>query len=110
PAERLQLIQSYLTELVARVLGQSVSKLDVQQPLSNLGLDSLMAVELKNRIAVDLGVDVPMVKFLQDFSVAQAATQVLEQLAAEASNSAMTDRDSVPDISQLSDAEVDSLL
>ena len=106
----MPLLQSYLGEQVARVLGLSISKLDVQQPLSNLGLDSLMAVELKNRIAVDLGVDVPMVKFLQDFSVAQAATQVLEQLTAEASNSAMSDGDSVPDISQLSDAEVDSLL
>ena len=85
-AERHQLLQSYLSEQVARVLGLSASKLDVQQPLSNLGLDSLMAVELKNRIAVDLGVNVPMVKFLQGPSVDQAATQVLDQLTAEASN------------------------
>ena len=84
PAERRQLLQSYLSEQVARVLGLSPSKLDLQQPLSNLGLDSLMAVELKNRIAVDLRVNVPMVKFLQGFSVDQAATQVLDQLTAEA--------------------------
>jgi acyl carrier protein len=71
---------------VARVLGLSPSKLDIQQPLSNLGLDSLMAVELKNRIAVDLKVNVPVVKFLQGFSVDQAVTQVLDQLAAEAAN------------------------
>ena len=71
---------------MARVLGLSASRLDVQQPLSNLGLDSLMAVELKNRIAADLGVNVPMVKFLQGLSVAQAATQLLDQLTAEADN------------------------
>jgi myxalamid-type polyketide synthase MxaD len=86
PAERRQLLQSYLSEQVARVLGLSPSKLDVQQPLSNLGLDSLMAVELKNRIAIDLKVNVPVVKFLQGFSVDQAVTQVLDQLAAEAAN------------------------
>jgi myxalamid-type polyketide synthase MxaE and MxaD len=86
PAERRQLLQSYLSEQVARVLGLSPSKLDVQQPLSNLGLDSLMAVELKNRIAVDLKVNVPVVKFLQGFSVDQAVTQVLDQLAAEVAN------------------------
>ena len=39
-----------------------------------------MAVELKNRIALDLKVNIPVVKFLQDFSVEQAVTQVLEQL------------------------------
>jgi acyl carrier protein len=128
PAQRLQLLQSYLGEQVARVLGLSVSKVDVQQPLSNLGLDSLMAVELKNRIAVDLGVNVPMVTFLQDFSVAEAAPQVLEQLTGQAANSAPTvvstpgqgngvprnshgdNGASLPDVDQLSDADVDSLL
>jgi len=86
PPERRQLLQSYLSEQVARVLGLSPSKLDIQQPLNHLGLDSLMAVELKNRIAVDLKVNVPVVKFLQGFSVDQAVTQVLDQLTAEAAN------------------------
>jgi NADP-dependent 3-hydroxy acid dehydrogenase YdfG/acyl carrier protein len=84
PNQRLQLLQTYLSQQVARVLGLSPLQLDIQQPLTNLGLDSLMAVELKNRISTDLGVNVPMVKFLQGFSVAQAATQLLDQLTAEA--------------------------
>jgi myxalamid-type polyketide synthase MxaD len=83
PAERLALLQSHLRELVARVLGLPASKLDVQQPLSNLGLDSLMAVELKNRIAVDLGVNVPLVTFLSGPSVEQAAAQLLHLLTSE---------------------------
>ena len=77
------MLQSYLSEQVARALGLSPSRLDLQQPLSHLGLDSLMAVELRNRIALDLNVNIPLVKFLQDFSVDQAVTQVLEQLGAE---------------------------
>jgi acyl transferase domain-containing protein/acyl carrier protein len=86
PAERRHLLQSYLSEQVARVLGVSPSKLDIQQSLIHLGLDSLMAVELKNRIAVDLKVNVPIAKFLQGFSVEQAVTQVLDQLAEEAAD------------------------
>jgi acyl transferase domain-containing protein/acyl carrier protein len=86
PTERRQLLQSYLSEQVARVLGLSPSRLDPQQSLSELGLDSLMAVELKNRIAVDLKVNVPVSKFLQGFSVTQAVTQVLDQLAGEVAN------------------------
>jgi NAD(P)-dependent dehydrogenase (short-subunit alcohol dehydrogenase family)/acyl carrier protein len=82
--ERRRLLQSYLAEQVARVLGLSPSQLDLQQPLNYLGLDSLMAVELKNRIALDLKVNVPVAKFLQGLSVDQAVTQVLEQLAEEA--------------------------
>jgi len=126
PGERHRLLQSYLSEQVARVLGLSASKLDLQQPLSNLGLDSLMAVELRNRIAVDLGVKVPVVKFLQGFSVDEAVTQVLDQLTAEGSNPsaplapAVTQQKEhidkgnaeqlLANLDQLSDEKVDSLL
>lgn len=123
PVERRQLLQNYLSEQVARVLGLSPSKLDVQQPLSNLGLDSLMAVELKNRIAVDLKVNVPVVKFLQGFSVDQAVTQVLEQLTTEVANPTPPLAPAVvqsgkqhnaertlANLDQLSDENVDSLL
>jgi acyl carrier protein len=114
PMERERLLQSYLSEQVARVLGLPVSQLDVQQPLSNLGLDSLMAVELKHRIAVDLGVNVPMVKFLQGFSAAEAATQILEQLTAEAAVPPMPaagiNDPVLEDLDALSDEQVRSLL
>ncbi|HKM48551.1 MAG TPA: beta-ketoacyl synthase N-terminal-like domain-containing protein [Terriglobales bacterium] len=127
PAERLQLIRSHLTELVARVLGLSASRLDVEQPLSNLGLDSLMAVELKNRIAVDLGVNVPMVTFLSGPSVEQAASQLLQLLTSETPGSSAPlasanghlqgqqgnggfDEHLLENLDQYSDEEVNSLL
>jgi acyl carrier protein len=126
PAERAQLIESYVNEQVAGVLGLSPSQLDIQQPLTNLGLDSLMAVELKNRISADLGVNVPMVKFLQGFSVAQAATSLLEQLTAEAGGptdirpvtrthdlarkNEAADEDLLANIDRLSEEQVDSML
>ena len=108
---------------MARVLGLSPSQLDIQQPLTNLGLDSLMAVELKNRISADLGVNVPMVKFLQGFSVAQAATQLLDQLTAEADGpkelrcsgthagrADPIDEDLLANIDKLSEEQVNSML
>jgi acyl transferase domain-containing protein/acyl carrier protein len=105
PAERQRLLQSYLSEQVARALGLSPSKLDPQQPLSDLGLDSLMAVELKNRIAVDLKVNVPVVKFLQGFSVDQAVTQVLGQLATESADPTMPPTPAVAQQGERQDAE-----
>jgi acyl transferase domain-containing protein/acyl carrier protein len=123
PAEREQMLQSYVSEQVARVLGVSPSKLDPQQPLNQLGLDSLMAVELKNRIAVDLKVNVPVVRFLDGFSVDQAVAQVLGQLAAETTNPVLPlasaplpagERENaerlLAKLGQLSDEQVGSLL
>jgi acyl carrier protein len=122
PAERRLLLQSYMSEQVARALGVSPGKLDPLQPLSQLGLDSLMAVELKNRIALDFRVNVPVVKFLQGFSVDQAVTQVLEQLAEAADPITLLAPAVAPldeqrhaerllaDLDQMSDEQVDSLL
>jgi myxalamid-type polyketide synthase MxaE and MxaD len=123
PAQRQQLLQSYLSEQVARVLGLSPSKLDLDQPLIHLGLDSLMTVELKSRIAVDLKVNVPVAKFLQGVSVGQVVTEVLDQVTAEAANPLMplvptvaqpgerynADR-LLANLDQLSDEQVGSLL
>jgi len=126
PAQRERLLESYVNEHVARVLGLSPSQLDIQQPLINLGLDSLMAVELKNRIATELGVNVPMVKFLQGFSVAQAAKLLLDQLTAAADNpsavrplarphrqvreNSTSDADLLANIDELSEEQVNSML
>ncbi|RKZ80018.1 MAG: hypothetical protein DRR19_24210 [Candidatus Parabeggiatoa sp. nov. 1] len=39
-----------------------------------------MAMELRNRIKTDLNMDVPLVKFMEGFSVASLATLVNEQI------------------------------
>jgi phthiocerol/phenolphthiocerol synthesis type-I polyketide synthase C len=54
---------------------------DVEQPLLNLGLDSLMAVELAIRIHAMVEVDVPVMKLMEGPSVAGLAAFVLERLS-----------------------------
>jgi malonyl CoA-acyl carrier protein transacylase len=81
PAERQQSVESHLLKQVARVLGTSPAKLDRSKSLTNLGLDSLMAVELSNRIEKDLDVSVPTMKLMGGSSISQLAKELVEQIA-----------------------------
>ncbi|MUG96207.1 amino acid adenylation domain-containing protein [Scytonema sp. UIC 10036] len=82
PKDRKPLLESYIRDCVARVLKIAPSQLDLQQPLSFLGLDSLMAIELQHSIETDLSVVLPMTSFLQGDSIAQLASTILTQLTA----------------------------
>lgn len=75
-------LESYLCEQIARVLSLSSTKLDIYQQLNRLGIDSLMSVELKNRIHADLDVVVPVAMFLQGTTLDQLMTFILQQLQA----------------------------
>ena len=82
PQERHQMMTSYLASQVARVLETFDSKLDLHAPLKNLGLDSLMAMELKSKLEVHMGKVVPPVNRLQDISLEQLTQQMLVQAIA----------------------------
>ena len=74
------ILTDYIKVEVARVLGIKASQIDVQQPLNTMGFDSLMAVELRNRLQGELAVDVPLVKFIEDINIVDLATEVNLQL------------------------------
>jgi acyl-CoA synthetase (AMP-forming)/AMP-acid ligase II/acyl carrier protein len=80
PLERQRLLEHYMLGKIAAALKISPSRLDAQQPLNSLGLDSLTAVELKNWIEAELNVEVPITIFLQEPTIAQFSAQVLDQL------------------------------
>jgi aryl carrier-like protein len=126
PAERLELLESLLREQVARVLGASPDKLDVQKSLTDLGLDSLMAVELRNWIEGDLRLSLPTVELMKGPSVARVAELLNEQLGRveagaaaapiEIKPSTQSEQEStharqlLAQVDQMSDEQVDALL
>ncbi|MEI2583261.1 SDR family NAD(P)-dependent oxidoreductase [Scytonema sp. PRP1] len=80
PAELKDWFVSYLCEQVAKVLGTSASKLDSKQALVNMGIDSLMALELRNLLNKHLGVDVPTMKLMQGLNIDQLAIDLIPQV------------------------------
>jgi len=64
---------------ISMVMRIAESKLELERPLSEMGLDSLMAVEIKNRIKSQLGVDIPLVRFLQGATVTQLEQWVQQE-------------------------------
>ncbi|MGN9809490.1 type I polyketide synthase [Micromonospora sp. BQ11] len=77
PAERQELLEAYLHVAIARALDMKPEQLDADQPLTGVGLDSLVAVGMKNQIEVDLGMSLPLAAALEGSSVRQLAEQML---------------------------------
>ncbi|KYF98301.1 hypothetical protein BE20_35575 [Sorangium cellulosum] len=55
PEARGALIEAHLAEQIARVVGVDVARLDLTRPILDLGMDSLMSLDLRNGLEASLG-------------------------------------------------------
>jgi len=79
PEERKEHIISYLRDRIAKVLGlDDTYVLETKLPLNQLGLDSLMAVELKNVLEIALARSLP-ISLLFDYPTIDALSEHLAQ-------------------------------
>ncbi|WP_375501071.1 amino acid adenylation domain-containing protein [uncultured Nostoc sp.] len=84
PRECQRLLEIYLIEQEARVLAIAPDDIIPDEPLSVLGLDSLKVFELKNRVEIDLEVEVSVADFFAGMSTRSLATKILAQLTTDA--------------------------
>lgn len=78
---RLALLESFLAGNAAKVLGMTPSAVATNRPLGEMGLDSLMSVELVNRLETALQARVPVEKITPDASIHSLA-EILKDLLA----------------------------
>ena len=133
PMDRHDVLLERLRERVARVLGTSSDHLDVNRSVIDLGVDSLMAVDLMNWVESDLQVQLPIVELMRSPSLVGLTETLLPYLLdnaePEAEASAAEDleclddvgdvvddpearqaRDTLDRLDEISPAEIDELL
>jgi aryl carrier-like protein len=81
PDARGEVLESRLGDQVRRVLALPAAQaVDRHETLLNLGMDSLMAMDLRNRVQAVVGVRVAVADLLQGISIAELARTVMQQL------------------------------
>lgn len=115
PDKRMSSLINFLKYCLTMVLQLPSIKINIEQPLNTTGLDSLMALELKNLIEAALGVNLPIVDILEGPTTLQLADQLLEQIIKDSSivldtRNLENSLDLSVNIDELSDDEVERLL
>ena len=82
PAARAELLGRYLQGRLGGVLRIAPAEVDADRPVTRLGLDSLMAVELRNALMRDLGASPGVAALLAGPTLRELAASLLPQLAA----------------------------
>ncbi|MFN8469353.1 MAG: thioester reductase domain-containing protein [Caldilineaceae bacterium] len=98
PTERHPLVVDVIRQQLVQVLRTPAHQIGLQQPLSDLGVDSLTTVELIYRLEAELGVTIPLPVLLQGPTIASLATLTLEMLGlSQGSTSAVEPQPLAPD-------------
>jgi thioesterase domain-containing protein len=74
---RQTLVRDYIRDELARIVGVAPEGLAVDQPLSSFGLDSLLALELKNNLEGRLDFTLPMAKLMEGPSITTLAAETV---------------------------------
>jgi NADPH:quinone reductase-like Zn-dependent oxidoreductase len=110
PAERLSELRELVRERVALALGVAdPGRLDFSLSFAKAGLDSLMALEVRNTLSSALGLSLSPAVLFEHPSIEAVAAHLAERIAADvdAESAAVTEP---ADLSSMSDEQVDEML
>ncbi|MER5433953.1 type I polyketide synthase [Streptomyces sp. NPDC002588] len=90
-------VYARLVRRTAAIMGFGAHELSETIPLTELGLDSLMAVRIRNAIRQDFDVDLPAPSLLRGASLRELGSAVLEQLGLDAAGPRAASAPAAPD-------------
>ncbi len=77
PADQIGILDTFLREQVAKILRTSPTKIDSKRPLNEIGIDSLMAVELIHQIEGQTGIAIPTGQLMGGAPTVQKLAEIL---------------------------------
>lgn len=80
PGDRNEMLALMLVEIVSETMHTPANKIDINMPLSDMGIDSLMAVELQYGVSTRFGVDIPVLELVRSGSIFQLARVLLDRM------------------------------
>jgi phthiocerol/phenolphthiocerol synthesis type-I polyketide synthase D len=101
PDEAQRLMTDRLRARIAAVMGYADrSAVDPSVPLTELGMDSLMAVRIRNTARADFGVEPPVTLLLQGASLQDLTADLVRQLGLTGHSQALEQDDALRDRAQ----------
>lgn len=114
PDKRPEIIQQAVLDLVGGVLRVKPESLRADQPLTDLGLDSLMAVEIETSLEGTLGVALPPASLMRARTIKQIVELICEHLAGSSTPKEAPPSEPPPaedvDLDGFSDEEIEQFL
>jgi len=83
PEQAREKITGLLVEEVARIMKLAVDRVEPQRPLAELGMDSLMAVELRLAVEQRFGISIPLLALSEGATLTAMAGRIVRGLGGE---------------------------
>jgi|LGOV01.1.fsa_nt_gb acyl transferase domain-containing protein len=81
-AEQNKTVLKYLKRISCKILRLPRGKvLEIDQTFRQMCFDSIMALYLRNQLQTDFGVDIPVMKLMEDQTIARLAETILSQIS-----------------------------
>ena len=108
--DRTDVLNYLLIEQIAETLRIPADKLEPTDSINDLGMDSLMAVELQTLIRLNMGVELSALEMMKGENIGQMGAMIMGKMNLGSSEGAPEPSASEVDVDQMSDEEVEKLL
>ena len=99
-AERRDVVIERLKEQIGRVLGTAADQIDDSRPLSEMGLNSLMAVELGEVIEREMQLNIPIMELIQSGTVNAMALRILKAVGGASDDAPAAGKPAVKELTE----------